>query len=102
MTEKNTQLEAGLASDLNRELEAFKRGARAMFDALAMRAANNWHASEEISRMCDKENALVMDWAEDALEEVDPEDCATWRELSKLSAENWELKQKIKDLESKL
>ncbi len=102
MTEKDTQLEAGLASDLNRELEAFKRGARAMFDALAMRAANHWHANEAINDLCNKENALVMDWAEDALEEVDPEDCATWRELSKLSAENWELKQKIKEFESKL
>ena len=98
----NEKLEAGLASDLNREVEAFKRGARAMFDALAMRAANNWHANEAINDLCNKENALVMDWAEDALDEVDPEDCTTWRELSKLSAENWELKQKIKEFESKL
>lgn len=102
MTEKIEQLEAGLASDLNRELEAFKRGARAMFDALAMRAANHWHANEAINELCNKENALVMDWAEEALAEVDPEDCAIWRELSKLSAENWELKQKIKEFESKL
>ena len=101
MTENTTQ-EAELASDLNRELEAFNRGARAMFDALAMRAANHWHANEAIDKLCREENALVMDWAEDALEEVDPEDCATWRELSKLSAENWELKQKIKEFESKL
>jgi len=92
MTEKNDMQVAGLASDLNRELEAFKRGARAMFDALAMRAANHWHANEAINDLCNKENALVMDWAEDALEEVDPEDCATWRELSKLATENYERK----------
>ena len=98
----STQTETGLASDLNNELEAFKRGARAMFDALAMRAANNWHAIAAINDLCNKENALVMDWAEDALDEVDPEDCTTWRELSKLIAENWELKQKIKEFESKL
>ena len=98
----NEQQVVGLASDLNRELEAFKRGARAMFDALAMRAANHWHANESIDKLCREENALVMDWAEDALEEVDPEDCATWRELSKLSAENLELKQKINEFEAKL
>jgi len=98
----NEKLEAELASHLTQELEAFKRGARAMFDALAMRAANHWHANEAIDKLCREENALVMEWAEDALEEVDPEDCATWRELSKLSAENWELKQKIKEFESKL
>ncbi len=93
---------SGLASDLNRELEAFKRGARAMFDALAMMAANHWHANEAINDLCNKEKALVMAWAEDALEEVDPEDCATWRDLTALGKENYALQLKVKELEAKL
>ena len=58
---------------------AFRRGAKAMFDALAVRAANNRHGNEQINSACERENSVVMGWAEDALEEVSPESYVEWK-----------------------
>lgn len=49
-----------------------------MFDALLFRAANNWHANQEINKACTKDNSIVTSWAVDALKEVSPEDYETW------------------------
>ncbi len=62
----------------------FKAGARAMFDALLMRAANNWHSRPEVQDMCAKENKLIQEWAEDALDSVSPDDLATWKSLDQM------------------
>jgi len=62
------------------ELDDFRRGARAMFDALLMRAANNYHPAHQAA--CDKENRLIESWAKDALEEVSPEDYTEWRAIA--------------------
>lgn len=59
--------------------EDFKAGARAMFDALLFRAANNYHP--RYKEQCDHENELIRSWAIDALEEVSPADCAQWRNI---------------------
>jgi FtsZ-binding cell division protein ZapB len=48
MTEKNTQLEAGLASDLNRELEALREERDVFFDA--------HHNSSLLIKKLEKEN----------------------------------------------
>lgn len=58
--------------------EDFKAGAKAMFDYLLFRAANNWHVNPVIMKACDEENAIIESWAEDALESVDPEDHEEW------------------------
>lgn len=62
--------------------EAFKAGARAMFDAAQMRAANHYHGRPEINKICDAENAYLLETMEDALDEVSPEDMSTWRSLT--------------------
>lgn len=58
--------------------EDFKAGARAMFDYILFRAANNYHSRPDIQAHCTKENTLVTEWITDALDEVSPEDAATW------------------------
>ena len=62
----------------------FDKGARAMFDYFACRAANNYHGNSETDKICQKENELIMDLAEDALEDVSPESCATWKTITDL------------------
>lgn len=74
----------------------FGKGARAVFDNLLMRAANHWHANPEINAECDKDNALITEWATEALEDVSPTDCATWHEIGKLQARIYELEQQLK------
>lgn len=68
--------------------ESFKAGAKAMFDALQMRIANNWHPRFE--KVCAAENNWAHEWALDALEEVSPEYVATWRSLDSMYAEGVE------------
>ena len=60
---------------------AFRAGAKAMFDSLMFRAANHYHGIPELNKQCQAENALVTDWAEDALMEVDPESHFEWKSL---------------------
>lgn len=60
------------------DVTEFQRGARAMFDALMTRAANNYHGNPAINDQCNLENKLVEEWAVDALEEIDPESHREW------------------------
>jgi hypothetical protein len=68
--------------------ESFKAGAKAMFDALQMRIANNWHPRFE--KYCDDQNNWAHEWALDALDEVSPEDVAVWRSLNSMYAAGFE------------
>lgn len=61
--------------------EDFRLGAKAMFDYLLYRAANNYHGNPKINEWCKTENIIIEKWAEDALADVSPEDCTTWRTL---------------------
>jgi len=76
--------------------ESFRAGARAMFDALAFRAANNWHPSHP--EVCYGENELVMRWARDSLEEVSPEDCSEWESVRQAYTEGYKAGKKIVEL----
>ena len=66
--------------DMSRE--AFRQGARAFFDHLMCRAANNYHGNPELQRQCDQDNKLIEEWAADALEAVSPEDFGDWRAIN--------------------
>ena len=66
----------------------FRAGARAMFDALLYRVANNWHP--RCQEECDRDNAWATEWAADALEEVSPEDCAAWKAIHEARSEGYE------------
>ena len=69
-------------SELSEEFKkGFSAGAKAIFDAIHFRAANNYHGRPAVQAICDKENALVTSWINDALEEVSPEDMVTWRSI---------------------
>ena len=61
-----------------KELTEFQRGVRAVFDYFAIRAANNYHGNPKTNELCNKENELVMNWAEDALRETDEESFCEW------------------------
>jgi hypothetical protein len=74
-TERQTQ-KIGVDTPLD-QLTDFQKGARAMFDVLHVRAANNWHPRYMDS--CDKENKLIQEWATDALGEVDPNSLDEWK-----------------------
>ena len=78
------QMEAAftLAYEAGRK-DAFQDGAKAMFDALLFRVANNWHPRAQ--EQCDVENEWATAWAADALDEVSPEDCAEWKSIK----ESW-------------
>jgi len=78
-------LEAAMASN-------FTAGAKAIFDALLFRAANNYHGNLDIDKACQAENAIIASWAEDALREVSPEICAEWHGVNDLIATNAELR----------
>lgn len=58
---------------------AFRAGAKAMFDALLYRVANNWHPRAQAE--CNAQNEWATEWAADALDEVSPEDCAKWKSI---------------------
>jgi hypothetical protein len=53
-------------------------GCRAMYDSIAYRAANNWHGRKSVNAIMQEENRIALEWARDALHEVDPEDYAEW------------------------
>jgi hypothetical protein len=59
----------------------FRAGAKAMFDYIMFRAANNYHGRPDVQAVCTKENLLVTEWITDALDDVSPEDAATWRAI---------------------
>lgn len=68
--------------------DAFQDGAKAMFDALLFRVANNWHPRAQ--EQCDVENEWATAWAADALDEVSPEDCAEWKSIKKSWKDGYE------------
>ena len=59
----------------------FQAGAKAMFDVLSYRAANNWHGNPMIDDACEQESKLVLSWIKDALEDVSPETISEWRSI---------------------
>lgn len=83
---------------LSNQLNEFRKGARAMYDYLADRAANNWHGNPNTDEQCQQENKLVMSWAEDALSAVSPEDHNEWIMITKCVEEIRQLKEMIKTL----
>lgn len=70
----------------NNDLSEFKRGVRAMFDYLSIRAANHWHGDKVIDAQCQKENDVVLEWAEDGLDELDDGAVAEWAALKDIKA----------------
>ena len=64
------------AATLSAELDAFRRGAKAMFDYMLVRAANHYHGNPTVQKQCDYDNALVKDW---------PDDSAEWRSVTDAS-----------------
>jgi hypothetical protein len=77
------------------EEDKFRMGAKAMFDWFQFRAANHYHGNPKIQAQCDAENEFVLEWAEQALEDVSPETFFEWRKLSEALAENQKLKQEL-------
>lgn len=71
----------------------FRAGARAMFDALLYRAANNYHPAHEAR--CKEENALITACAEDALADVSPDDRDEWKAIVDPSGRIAELEREL-------
>jgi hypothetical protein len=71
------------------QISDFRKGARAMFDYIQFRVANHYHGRPEIDAICQKENAVLLDWIEDALDDVDPESLATWKSLDAMYASGY-------------
>jgi hypothetical protein len=69
----------------------FTAGAKAMFDWMMIRVVNHWHGNPEVDKECQAENAVITQWATDALEDVSPESCATWRNIDVMAAQIREL-----------
>lgn len=69
-------------------VRGFREGARAMFDALMYRVANNWHP--RCQEECDRDNAWATEWAADALDEVSPDGCAEWKAIHQARNEGYE------------
>lgn len=70
--------------------EDFRNGAKAMFDYLLYRAANNYHGNPKINERCAQENALVESWAAEALHSVTPEDHDEWKAIGDAYSEGLE------------
>lgn len=77
----------------------FDSGARAMFDFF-MQNACRFHANLALNTECRKENKLISELAEDALEEVSPETLKKWKDISKLQQEISTLKKKWQPIKS--
>jgi hypothetical protein len=74
----------------------FRKGARAMFDSLLCRAANNYHGNPSVDAACTEENKIVTAWAADALAEVSVDDWNEWVSITDLRRENDELKAQVR------
>ena len=59
--QENTQTArpSGEAANLSGELDAFRAGARAMFDGLMMYTANNYHGNPSTNDICQEENRAI-------------------------------------------
>lgn len=75
----------------------FHRGAKAVFDYMLCRAANNYHGNPEIQKQCDIENKAVTEWIEEALEDVSPESLMEWKSIALLCREISALKAQQSD-----
>jgi hypothetical protein len=80
----------------------FERGARAIFDYLLYRTANNYHGDPKIQKECDKENEIIASWAEDALDEVSEDSCSEWLQIIDLKNEIILLKEENTKLNNQL
>lgn len=60
---------------------------RKAFDFLVNKAANNYHANPELQRICDIENAALIDAAQDILLYNDIESYNQWKDIAKLTDE---------------
>jgi hypothetical protein len=101
-TDFQKEVAAEIESELAKpeEEDKFRMGAKAMFDWFQFRAANHYHGNPKIQAQCDAENEFVLEWAEQALEDVSPETFFEWRKLSEALAENQKLKQELSKPES--
>lgn len=80
------------------DMDPFIKGARAMFDHLMFKVANNWNCNPEIDKKCQEENDIITDWADDALRTVSPSSSARWKRLTDLERKIWELKSELAKL----
>ena len=63
----------------------FTAGAKAMFDYVMYRSANNYSGGSEASqKKCQDENRIVEEWIKDALEEVDEYAYMKWVRIDEL------------------
>lgn len=84
------------------QLTDFQKGARELFDYLVARAANHWHSHQDLNAICEKENALVLEWAEDGLEEVDEASHSEWKSIVNCTNQIAALRTKVAALEQEL
>lgn len=80
----------------------FKAGVKAMFDRMMVVAANNWQGNPVTNKLCDAENEIIHRVAEEALEDLSPEDVRTWRELTVVTSQLEAAKFRIRELEALL
>jgi len=84
---------------MKKEVNAdFRAGAKAMFDLFLYKAANNYHGNPQTQKICDIENRLLEEVAEDALESVDEFAYDEWKSITALLKENRLLKEEIQKL----
>lgn len=77
----------------------FVKGGRAFFDYLMDRVANNWYGRPECQKQCDVENEIITKFAKEALEEFDNYTFVQWQDITKLSIEKNELRNKWRGCE---
>ncbi len=82
LAERNAEWNGSIREDPVPLSEEFRNGAKAMFDALSFRAANNYHERPAMQEKCDKENELIEAWALDALKEISPDDHRGWMAIN--------------------
>lgn len=78
------------------DISDFRKGVRALHDALLGIAANNYHGNKAIDIECQKENAMIQNWLAIALSEVSPSDHSEWYTITELQRENDELRALIR------
>lgn len=66
--------------------EARQRTIREIFDWMMMTAANNYSVRPEVQSICDAENGILVDLAEDMLAANSPGMHATWKDLGETLA----------------
>lgn len=77
--------------------EDFKKGVRAAFDAILFATANNYSGHKKSNEQCQEMNVWLENMAQDALEELSPEDMATWRTAHEMYQKGFEDGQRSKN-----